>query len=122
MIVPFWGGGIGSEIHVLTQSLSYAINFNRILIIKRLHTTLWGDPDFCDSNNQSILCYLQPITNCSVSDEDVKKAYNRNIVFVSSHHALFLNKTDVENHSTITYIVFPHIYNRKKEILISLFY
>ncbi len=65
LIVPLWYAGIGSTLHILTIGLAWALQSNRILIPFIIERR-WGDPDFCDPDNQSILCYLNIMTNCTI--------------------------------------------------------
>ncbi len=116
LIAPLWHAGIGSDIHVLTQSFSWALETDRIMIVKPLYRTRWGDPEFCDANNQSILCYLQPMTNCTVSDEDIMKAYNNNTEFISPTHAHITNYTQLCEYKSVSYIFGPFKGMNKNEL------
>ncbi len=104
LIVPLWYAGMGSILHIMSRSFSWALESGRIMIVKRMYKANWGDPEFCDADNQSILCYLQPMTNCTVSEEDVQRAFNNNTSFVSPTHAHVSNFTDLINSSACTYI------------------
>ena len=107
LIVPLWHAGMGSVIHVLTQSFIWALDSNRIMIVKYIYKMSWGDPEFCDADNQSILCYLQPMTNCTVSDEDVRIAFNKNTPFISPTHAHITNYTEILKSDRIPIIFAP---------------
>ena len=104
---------MGSDIHVLTHSFSWALETDRVMIIHVFHMSMWGDPEFCDANNQSILCYLQPMTNCTVSDEDIMKAYNNNTEFISPTHAHITNYTELPKYQNIKYIFTFRLYSHK---------
>ena len=107
LIAPLWHAGIGSVIHVLTQSLTWAISTDRIMIPAALYHTSWGDPEFCDDNNQSVLCYLQPMTNCTVSEEDIQKAFNDNNPHISPNHAHISNFTHLKFYPQVKYLFGP---------------
>ena len=77
LIAPLWFAGIGSIIHILARSLALAIAYNRILVVYS-NNRIWGDRVFCDDDNQSLLCYLQPMTNCSIPISNVNKFIHTN--------------------------------------------
>ncbi len=104
LIVPLWYAGMGSILHIMSRSFSWALESGRIMIVKRMYKANWGDPEFCDADNQSILCYLQPMTNCTVSEEDVQRAFNNDTSFVSPTHAHIAHIQDVTNFTSIQYI------------------
>ncbi len=116
LIVPLWNAGMGSVIHVLTQSLAWTISTDRIMIAKPLFRTYWGDPEFCDADNQSMLCYLEPLTNCSISEKDIRLAFNRGKVHFSHNHAHVHNYTLVSQYPQIQYIFTAYNYYLNQQV------
>ena len=108
LIVPLWHLGIGSIIHILVYALTWALETDRILITKNFLGSKWGDPEFCDAENQSILCYLQPITNCTVSEEDAKKAFHNNTIFESDTHAHLPSLSSLSQVVNCKYVYSPN--------------
>ena len=104
LIVPVKNGGLGCIIHALAHSLAVSIEHNRILVVKPLYRSPWGDPEFCDKEDTSIMCYFQPITNCSISDVDVLQAYNDNKEFNSTTHGHLTNIRLLNNYASVKYI------------------
>ena len=116
LIVPVpWFGGLGYFINQLAYSLAAAIEADRILIIKKLYNTPWGDPDFCGSDNNSILCYLQPTTSCTIPDEDIQIAYNKNKDFFSTNHIHIKNITAITEYPSVKYICTDEIWRWRIE-------
>ena len=107
---------MGSTIHALIESLNRAILSDRILILYRHNGMYWGDHEFCDNSNQNIMCYLQPITNCSVSDEDINLARHNNQPFITETHAHIKYPTELEKHPTIPYVFCPYIDNNQRTV------
>ena len=105
LIVPLWFYGIGSIIHVLTQSLSWAINSDRILITYVKKEGKWGDPEFCDPENQSIMCYLAPLTNCTILDININELLTKDYQHVQSPKYYVSDNIDAINNSTFIYLI-----------------
>ncbi len=112
LIVPLWptGCGLGCLVHALGHMMALALKTDRILYVKPFLQTFWGDPDFCDADNQSILCYLAPMTNCTVTDNDAKKAYNNNTSFISLTHVHASHIKYVLHYVKVKYVYFQQCY------------
>ena len=74
------------------------------MIVRNLYTTNWGDKEFCTGVENSIMCYFQPITNCTVTDEDIQRAFNNDTEFTSSTHAHVHNFTELALYPTVQYV------------------
>ena len=114
LIVPLISTGMGSIIHLLPYALTLALETNRILIVKPILVSYWGDKEFCDPDNNSILCYLAPLTNCTVSDEDIQRSFNNNTEFISPTHAHILTYSEVFHHPSVQYVYLEKYHKVRK--------
>jgi len=67
------GRGIGSLIQIAAVNLLLAKRNDRILVFDSKHDTNWASAPMCSSSNM-FLCHFLPITNCTVSQEDIDSA------------------------------------------------
>lgn len=72
LIFKHWVSGIGSSIHLQSMYLRAALDSGRILVEEPGH--FLTDTPYCGSNRTLGTCYLHPLTNCTLTDEQAATA------------------------------------------------
>jgi hypothetical protein len=79
--------GVGSLLHLQTTALLLALNTGRILA--EVPGTYLTDHPYCGNRTTVDTCYLEPLTHCLVTQDQIDSAYAVNGTAGSADHALF---------------------------------
>lgn len=83
LLLKGWNEGHISEIHVLSSYLKVALDSNRIAMFDRRYKSNVANGFYCRNYSINWECYLEPLTNCSLSDEEI----NNSVKYRSSAQA-----------------------------------
>lgn len=74
LLIQGWNAGHLSEIHVISSYLKVAIESNRIAIFHPMYKSNVANGNYCNKYPRNWECYLEPLSNCTLSIEDIRKA------------------------------------------------
>lgn len=74
LLIKGWDAGHISEIHILSSYLKLALDSNRIAIFDKNYKSKVANGKFCSNHPRNWECYLEPLSNCTLSSDDIKNS------------------------------------------------
>lgn len=119
LIIQGWKAGHCSELHILASYLTVAIESNRIAIFDPRYKSNVADGNYCKNKYKNWNCYLEPLTNCTLTLDDINQA----VPYINKNQpdfAVILNNTQkyLYKFPSIIYSFFSNYHFSKKFYLI----
>lgn len=74
LLIQGWNAGHISEIHIISSYLKVSLESNRIAIFDPRYKSNVANGDYCNNYPRNWECYLEPLSNCTLSKEDISKS------------------------------------------------